>query len=208
MVFLPYPFQQLDSHPLRWVSAPYLDKQVGTMSDNVNAPVTGWAFERIEEYKAVLENVGQVSARRQGFNNVFVGINTVFLTGVGFLLLSTHLNSWWLVGALAAISLTVTPINFTWRQALLRYKNGLTEQYAYIRDIEKEFRRRHQEAYGDSNVGVYLRLDEQRRRPHSGNTRLEIRIATYFTALYPAITICVALVTYMTTNQLLPPFSL
>ena len=50
------------------------------------SPMLSNTFERIEEYKAILENHAEVSARRQRTNDIFVGLNTVFLTALGFLL--------------------------------------------------------------------------------------------------------------------------
>src|SRR5262249_55051965 len=96
-------------------------------------------FERIGEYTAVLENLVQLSLRRQNTNNFFVGLNTVFLTGLGVLLFSTRLASWWVVGATAAITLAILPLNATWRTAIKRYKVGISVRKVYLQEIEEEF---------------------------------------------------------------------
>jgi hypothetical protein len=50
------------------------------------------AFQRMEEYKAILGNLADVSARRENANNVYVGLNTVFLTAAGVFTVA-HLGS-------------------------------------------------------------------------------------------------------------------
>src|SRR5437763_7395370 len=82
-------------------------------------------FERMGEYQAVLENHAQLSARRQHVNDVYVGLNTVFLTALGILLLQSHLDTWWVFVVVSAVTLIIMPINLAWRAALRRYGNRL-----------------------------------------------------------------------------------
>jgi hypothetical protein len=164
-------------------------------------------FERIEEYKAVLDNLAAVSARRQSLNDVFVGINTVFLTALGVLLFASRLSSWGAVIAIGAICALITPINLTWIGALLRYRRGLRFQLQYLREIETEFRQRRGTIPGSPDIGFFLRLNEMR-RPRSGNTRLEVLLAVYFLIVYPLIAGAVAALTYCVTNGYLAPLNL
>jgi hypothetical protein len=179
-------------------------------------------FERIEEYKAVLENLVQLSLRRQNTNNVFVGLNTVFLTGVGLLLLSTRFASWWVVGATAALTLAILPLNLNWRAAIRRYKAGINVRKEYLEEIETEFReRRGGGGTGETSVGtgggaagqpgkpllgLFLRIRDTSLKTH-GNSELEVRLATYFLVLYPIITLLVALLTGLVTLRIVPRFA-
>jgi hypothetical protein len=140
-------------------------------------------------------------------NDVFVAINALFLTGLGALLFTTQTLSWGTVAALIAVAIAVTPINLIWRTALVRYRRGLHLQIAYLREIESEFRERRSTAPDQPSVGFFLRLDVHHRAGR-GNTRLEISLATYFLVLYPLLTLTVAGLVYLLTNQLIPPFIL
>jgi hypothetical protein len=164
-------------------------------------------FERMEEYKVVLEEHGRLSARRQNLN-VFVAINTIFLTAIGFVLFQSKLDSWWFVGAVTAIALAITPINLTWRTAIDRYKNEIRVHIEYLSAIEREFRHRREASEsglreGELPIGFYL-YNSVKRRPHGGKARIEKRLATYFITLYPVISIVTATLTYLVTNKLIP----
>src|SRR5262245_45774583 len=159
-------------------------------------------FERIGEYTAVLENLVQLSLRRQNTNNIFVGLNTVFLTGFGVLLFSTRLASWWVVGATAAITLAILPLNVTWRMAIKRYKVGISVRKVYLQEIEEEFRTRRGTAEMGSSaspLGLFLKIRDTSSLHQHGNTELEVRVATCFLLLYPIITILVGILTYLVT---------
>jgi hypothetical protein len=179
-----------------------------------------YVFERIEEYKSVLENLVQLSLRRQNTNNVFVGLNTVFLSGLGLLLLSTRVASWWVVGATAALTLAILPLNLNWRAAIRRYKAGVNVRKEYLEEIETEFTERRGGggssggmgggSAGQPNqplLGLFLRIRDTPLKTH-GNSELEMRLATYFLVLYPLITLLVALLTGLVTLQIIPGFTL
>src|SRR5262249_26220006 len=95
-------------------------------------------FQRMEEYKVVVQNHAGISARRQSATNLFVSLNVVFLTAMGFVLLSSRLTSWWAVAAMGAIALSITPINLTWYFTLKRYQKVIFGYYQYLQEIEKE----------------------------------------------------------------------
>src|SRR5436190_24058694 len=92
-------------------------------------------FERMEEYRAILEHHAQLSTRRQHTNDVYIGLNTVFLTALGVLLLQSHLDNWWVFAVVSAMTIIILPINVTWRAALLRYGRTLAYRYDYLREI-------------------------------------------------------------------------
>lgn len=170
-------------------------------------------FERIEEYTALLEQHDRLSSRRQNLNDVFVAINTIFLTAIGLLLVQSRLDSWWIVGSIGVITLAITPINAIWRTVIDRYKGEIKVHVEYLSAIEREFRRRreasegppHDPPYeGEIPIGFYL-YNSLRRRPHGGKARLEKRLANYFIVLYPLITLLVAAVTYLVIMGMIPP---
>jgi hypothetical protein len=185
------------------------------------------AFERIGEYQAVLEDLGRLSARRQNLNDVFVAINSLFLTGLGVLLVMTRLDSWWLAEAVGLMALAITPINVIWRTAILRYKSEVTTHVYYLSSIEREFRQRREATAGrlsevrdpevkshkgrlpegEIQIGFYL-YNDTRRRLHGGKSRLESRLADYFVGLFPGIALLVAVLTYLITNGIIPPMNL
>jgi hypothetical protein len=174
------------------------------------APVN--TFERLEEYKAVLEQLGRLSARRQNLNDVFVAINTIFLTAIGFLLFQSKFDSWWLVGVVSAITLAIMPINLTWRLAIDRYKGEIKVHVEYLSSIEREFRRRREANEGmtqmdEIQIGFYL-YNTVRRRAHSGKSRIEKRLANYFIILYPLISLAAAALTYLVSNGLISSLGL
>lgn len=163
-------------------------------------------FESMEEYKAILDNLAALSQRRQNTNNLYMGLNTVFLTAVG-VFISTHvdLTTWSTAGVVALISLSILPLNFIWRASLTRYGRSLVIRYDYLSEIEEEFRARSGPESG-RNIGLYSRLDKLG-VPRFGNSQLERITATYFLCFYPALSLVLAILTAMTQNHLIGTFS-
>lgn len=163
------------------------------------------SFARIEEYKSVLENLGEYGARRQATTAVFVGLNTVFLTGIGALLVTAHTDSWQLVAEVAAISLAVTPVNVIWAIALQHYKKGLDLRYQYLQAIEAGF----PQLPNESAHGLIskLHVPDTKGRYHHRHTSLELALARYVICVYPALALVFAGVTYLLTNGIIHPLS-
>jgi hypothetical protein len=164
-------------------------------------------FERIEEYKTVLDQHAQLSARRQHTNDVFVGLNTIFLTALGFLLLQSHLDTWWIFVVVSAITLIITPLNAIWRIALHRYGYSLAFRYDYLREIEQEFRTRRGSVGNEPEIGLFSRIKETGLH-RKGNTQLEMQLATYFICLYPVISLVVGILVYLVRAHLIPPLNI
>jgi hypothetical protein len=174
-----------------------------SVSPNTELPM----FERPEEYKAILEHDAQLGARRQYTNGVYVGLNTVFLTALGVLLLQSHLDTRWVVVVVGAITVIVLPINITWRVGLRRYERSLSFRYDYLREIEQEFRTRQGKGTHQSEIGLFSRIKEAGlNRP--GNIQLEKQLATYFISLYPGILLVVGLAVYLIEVHLIPPLNI
>jgi len=158
-------------------------------------------FERIEEYKLLVEALAQYGSRRLATNTVFVGFNTLFLAALASLLSSTHFDSWWLVAKVAVIALVITPVNIIWIRMLITYRAGLKERYNYIQTIEQEFQRRRQEPY--DKIGLYSRLYSNPVKHY--HTTSELALAWYFIILYPLILLVVAVTTYLVVSGFILP---
>lgn len=164
-------------------------------------------LERMEEYKAVLETQAQISARRQHMNDVYIGLNTVFLTALGLLLVQSHLDTWWVFVVVSAVMIAIMPINLTWRAALNRYGNMLSFRFDYLREIEQEFRVWKGKITGPSAVGLHLR-EKELDLHQKNNTQLEIHLATYFVCLYPVLALIVGVLVYLIQVHLIPPLKI
>lgn len=140
---------------------------------------------RFEEYKAILENLQQLAGRRQSGNNIFVALNTTFLTATG-VFLSTQPRFWdsgTTAIAVLIIALVVTPINYLWIVTLNRYLQGNKVRYDLLRKIEEPWPQ--PSLYG--SMGTAAKPDF--------NIQPEIWLAGYFTALFPAIFLVILIVT-------------
>lgn len=163
------------------------------------------SFERIEVYKSVLANLGEYSARRQATTTVFVALNTVFLTGVGTLIVTTRADSWQLVVEIAAICFAVIPVNVIWAMALRRYMRGLDLRYQYIQALEAGFPQLpNEKAHG---LISKLHVADAKGRYHHRHASLELVLAWYITCIYPLLALVVAAVTYLLTKGVIHPLS-
>jgi len=151
-------------------------------------------LEVLEEYRAILEDTAAMNGRRQNTNGLFVSINVVFLTALGFLLLSSHLDSWWTAAALVTVTFAILPLNMSWIRTIGVYKKLIGIRHKTLQRIEKDF-------------NFEGRLYRQYLEPEIGKTpiiRVETSIAWYFLGFYFALDAAVILVTYCVTNQYFP----
>lgn len=165
-------------------------------------------FERIDEYKALLDNLAGASLSRQNMNNIFIGLNTVALTALGFFI-SGHFNlaMWSTAIAVAIVTLTVMPVNFIWIITLTRYGQRAKQNYEYLREIEREFRERRGSSSGRPEIGWFLRV-ESLGVSRYGHTQLERILARYFFFFYPVICLILVVLTWLVQNHIIPPLSL
>jgi hypothetical protein len=146
----------------------------------------------LEEYRAILEDTAAMNGRRQNTNGLFVSINVVFLTALGFLLLSTHLNSWWTAATLVIVTLAIRPLNISWIRTIRVYKTLIDIRHKTLQRVENEF----------NFVGsLYTQYREVGKTPI---IRVETSIAWYFLGFYFALDATVILVTYLLMNQYFP----
>jgi hypothetical protein len=169
-----------------------------TPEPRVPEPVKIPVEARIASYKIVVENLERFAARRQSANNVFVTLNSVFLTAIG-VFISTHLsslNSWSGTIALLVIAIAITPLNALWLFALNRYVRGDQARYAYLEALEEGFPK-------EIGVGLYHTLRENKQHP-SFLPRPEQYVAVYFTVFYVVIVIAAALLALLIQLAVLP----
>jgi hypothetical protein len=179
----------------------------------MTSPYSGEPFERIEEYKAVLVDIAETSARRQNANAVYITLNTILLTGLGAFLVTSGFSSWWSLGVVVALAITSVPINLTWRTGLIHYRRGLTNRYRYLVTIEDEFRARRGAARGGESIGLQhfvLQAQQERGGPYSPYLSpsmgyLEARLATFFLLLYPFVAVLTGILIYLVSSQLVGP---
>jgi hypothetical protein len=142
---------------------------------------------RFDEYKAILENLQQLAGRRQSGNNIFVALNTTFLTATGVFLSTQPMfwKTWTTTAAVGVITLVVTPINILWLVALHRYLRGNKVRYDLLKEIEKPW----------PAPGLYRSMNDTSNPDF--NIQPEIWLARYFTGLFPLVCIIIALITLM-----------
>ena len=164
-------------------------------------------FDRMGVYQAILEHHAQLSTRRQHTNDVYIGLNTIFLTALGVVLLQSHLDTWWVFAVVSAMTIIILPINITWRVALLRYGRSIAFRHDYLREIEQEFRTRRGSVAHQPEIGLFLRFKDAGLH-QKGNTQLEMQLATYFIFLYPFISLVVGILVYLITGHVISPLSI
>ncbi|MBA3826452.1 MAG: hypothetical protein H0X24_21440 [Ktedonobacterales bacterium] len=159
----------------------------------------------IEEYKCIVEQTGNLSDRRQTTNDIYVALNTLFLTGLAVLLTTSHLMSWYPAIIIGIVTLISWFINFTWLSLLDRYRTLIKVRIDYLKQLETLF------PIKGANIkqGIYLEEEAiyQQRGARFGFTALERRLAGLFIALYPLLTIGIVIATYFTQKGIILPLS-
>ena len=92
---------------------------------------------RMEEYQIVLDNTAKLSDRRQTTNDLFVGLNSFFLTALGFLFVQGKISNFWMPGIFVTVSIITTFINIIWLRLNLRYRDLVGLRVAYLEAIEE-----------------------------------------------------------------------
>lgn len=180
---------------------------------------------RMAEYIAVLDNTAKLSDRRQTTNDVFVGLNSLFLTALGFLFVSTHLTTWWTTAAFLAVAIFTTIINNIWLRLNHRYKTLVGIRISYLTAIESGF---HEEGLKELSVvypdrkgnpinppakvyGVH-QLEGQtyvyQGGPKVGFSALERSLILVIIATYYILTAVVGTLTYLVTYHIIPGIDL
>ena len=124
-----------------------------------------------KEYQLLMEGTDKITDRRQTVNTLFVSINALFLTGVGYLLLqsfqSVKHSLWFIVGFLV-IAILMNVINSTWLDLSESNRRLVDLRIRYMKQLEKHLR----EVSVFPVVVVPLKSDEVRvKDQHTETTR-------------------------------------
>lgn len=87
-------------------------------------------------YDATLNDHAHVSLRRQNLTAVFIGLNTITLSGLAVLIASSHLDQYWDVIAVWTVAFPALWINILFRSATERYDTMITAYAQFLRSIE------------------------------------------------------------------------
>ncbi|MGO8951303.1 MAG: hypothetical protein ACLQUY_27345 [Ktedonobacterales bacterium] len=99
-------------------------------------PESETSHPRFAYYLALMEDTTKLSDRRQTTNDLFVGLNVVFFTGMGVLFYNSHLNTWWVTGLYAAITVLALMLNATWIRLITRYSRLVRLRIQYMEQLE------------------------------------------------------------------------
>ncbi len=94
----------------------------------------------LKEYYAVTENTTKLSQRRQTTNDILTGVNVVFLTAMGAVIVSSHLKTWWVTAILGLITAFAVLFDITWIRLLNRYKRLISLRINYLTVLEDRLR--------------------------------------------------------------------
>lgn len=110
-------------------------------SGNWNDPVAlDIAFR---EYQLLMEGTDKITDRRQTVNTLFVSINALFLTGVGYLLLQLFQHSGFaavFILGFFVIAVIMTRINRTWLKLSESNRRLVDLRIRYMKELEKALR--------------------------------------------------------------------
>ncbi|MGO8946311.1 MAG: hypothetical protein ACLQUY_01345 [Ktedonobacterales bacterium] len=176
---------------------------------------------RFQEYEKIMEETGKLSDRRQTVSDLFLGVNSLFLTAAGFSAVASNLKSWWSTGICAAIAVVALMINITWIQLIHRYRALVDLRFRYLEGLEKSLQsdgafgtismasadRKKVDQYPRGVFGVEA-IALYSKGPRVGIYRLERRLILIFIFAYILLTAIVAALTYLIINGVLPPLKL
>jgi hypothetical protein len=179
---------------------------------------------RFEYYLALMEDTTKLSDRRQTTNDLFVGLNVVFFTGMGALFFASHLKTWWVTGLFAAITVVAFFLNSTWIRLINRYSRVIGLRIAYMHQLESALVSEgifvaapalpgapgQSGAAPPMGTGIYT-VEYQRlytKNAHFGFSPLERGLIVIFLVAYVLATIGVAVMTYLIMTNAVGPVAL
>lgn len=171
------------------------------MSDyNALAPAN-----RIEEYKTLVAETSAFIQHAQTTNSSFFTVNALFITALGVLLVSTHLQSWWNFGVVSFITILITPANWVWQGFILRNRKAYLVRCAYLREIERDLFVDQVNHANKLGFGLFQRLEKEHLEIGPWILTLGIFVFPYF---YLFLTVFVGVLTYLVMNHAVPPLEL
>jgi hypothetical protein len=142
----------------------------------------------LEEYKIIGDRLANLTDRRQRTNEVYIGVNALFLTGVGLLVVSSHFTSWVPAIEIGAITAVILPLNWAWVRAINFYTKFVDIHYQCLDTIESRFQ---------FVTNLSLKLSNHS-RSHVGRAKA---VAYYFLLLYAVVAVAVTILTYLTLSR-------
>jgi hypothetical protein len=182
-----------------------------------------------QEYTTLVSEASKLSDRRQVMNDIFVGLNALFLTAMGVLFLSSHLQSWWTTGVYGAITLFTVIFNLIWYRLINRYRQIVGLRIRYLRSLERALqesgsgifplidvtdpgeieraKRQNKDIKHEYTRGIYHLEDAEvtQRNKHFGFSRLERALAIVFISVYIILTLVSAGVTILINMNIIKP---
>jgi hypothetical protein len=140
------------------------------------------AADRWDEYRFVIEDTQQISARRQSNNNVYLSANSIVLGAAAFLVAQGALRNAMMLVVLLAIALAGITIAWEWGRQNLNYRKYLEFRYNLLHDMEKREDFPFPVAVFHSEDAMYK--DETGKITHFGFSETEQRLANVFGILY------------------------
>lgn len=98
------------------------------------------------EYQLLMEGTDKITDRRQTVNTLFVSINALFLTGVGYLLFQSFQsfqkdrNTFWFLFGFLIIAVFMSVINATWLDLSDSNRRLVDLRIRYMKQLEKHLR--------------------------------------------------------------------
>jgi hypothetical protein len=158
------------------------------------------ATELVNLERAVQDNTDAVSARRQNMNVVFVGFNTVALTGLGAALITTQVSFARVVLLMMGLTVVTVLLNLIWLRSVQSYNVYVGARVRYMQRIEEELQQR----WGKDFHGIFQVIYPTYRGFPTGGT-VDVRLVWFFILLYPTITTLALVVTFLIGQKLIPP---
>ena len=178
---------------------------------------------RFNEYLALMDDTAKLSDRRQRVSDLFVGINSLFLTAAGYVAGTSNLTSWRPTALCAAITVVTLVFNIVWVRLIGRYRALISLRIRYLTGLEKSLQ-------ADGTFSAIEMATEDGKKiehplrgiysveaastlykdaPKIGFSRLERGFVIIFMVAYPLLTLGVAAMTLLiTVFHILPPLSL
>ncbi len=110
-------------------------------------PAAPWSDKALEiafkEYQLLMDGTDKITDRRQTVNTLFVSINALFLTGVGYLLLQSFrsiADSGWFIFGFFVIALIMMFINSTWLKLSESNRRLVDLRIRYMKQLEAHMR--------------------------------------------------------------------
>jgi GNAT superfamily N-acetyltransferase len=177
------------------------------------APVAAMtiAQARFAEYQLIVGDLINLSARRQTTNQVFVALNSLFLTGLGALLLTFNLLSVQSSAILGALSVLALAINGIWWRSLGLYRELYRVESGYAEGIEHLLREVgiYQDIRVNGEVVPFGFISLLDAKVYRGTRRMlgqfERALSFAFMLIYPLTALLIAMLTYLMLNGYVLP---